>query len=272
MDVTEAILLLALGVAIGAYAAAVGTGGGFLFGPLLLIRYPEAAPAAITTASLCIVLVTSVSQSALAARERRIDMPLVFALTIVAIPAALLGAVGTTILPRTVFALGFAVLVAVIGVYVVLRPVAGIVPPTSARAWLRDRVDSDGNRFVYRIPVWRSVGPNVGAAFLAALAGIGGGPVGIPVMTRVMRIPHAIAVPSMHFLILFQSSAVIAFHVIASNYGDPMRDVPWLAAGVLVSAPAGRWLRRTLGEGVLMRALAAGLFVIAARTAWGALA
>jgi len=272
MDVTEAILLLALGVGIGAYAAAVGTGGGFLIGPLLLIRYPEAAPAAITTASLCIVLVTSVSQSALAARERRIDVPVVFAMAALAIPAALLGAFGTTVLPRSVFALGFAVLVSVIGVYVVWRPIAGIAPPTTARAWRRDRIDADGNHFIYRIPIWRSVGPNIGAAFLAALAGIGGGPVGIPVMTRVMRIPHAIAVPSMHFLIIFQSSVVIAFHVIAQNYGDPMLDVPWLAAGVLASAPAGRWLRRTLGEGVLMRALAVGLFVIAARTAWGALA
>ena len=74
----------------------------------------------------------------------------------------------------------------------------------------------------------------------------------------------------MHFLITFQSASVIAFHAWSGNFGDPLQDIPWLATGVLVAAPAGRWLRRKLGEGLLMRALAIGMFVIAARTAWGA--
>src|SRR5690606_1918116 len=126
------------------------------------------------------------------------------------------------------------------------------------------------NHFVYRIPLWESAAPAAGTSFLSSMAGIGGGPIGIPMMTRVMRIPHAIAVPSMHFLITFQSASVIALHLWAGNHGEPMRDVPWLALGVLAAAPAGRWLRRTLGEGILMRALALGLFVVAARTAWGA--
>jgi uncharacterized membrane protein YfcA len=31
-------------------------------------------------------------------------------------------------------------------------------------------------------------------AFLSTLAGIGGGPIGVTIMTRIMRIPHVIAV------------------------------------------------------------------------------
>lgn len=270
MDPLEALLLIVLGFGIGAYSAAVGAGGGFLVAPLLLIRYPDVPPVAVTAASLIVVFVTSASQASLALRERRIDIPLVSAMAVVAIPAGILGGFGTTWIPRQAFALGFALLIVGIAIYVLFRPVAGIASPTVARAWRRDRTDRDGNRFIYRVPIWGGALPTAAATFFSAMAGIGGGPIGIPMMTRLMRVPHALAVPSMHFLIVFQASSVIAFHAWSGNYGEPLRDVPWLAVGVLAAAPAGRWLRRTLGEGILMRALAVGLFVVAARTAWGA--
>lgn len=266
----EAVILVAVGFAIGAYAAAVGAGGGFLVAPLLLIRYPDAEPAMITTASLSVVLATSIGQSVLAARERRIDLPLVAMMALIAVPSGLFGAIGTSWLPRAVFALGFAVLITGIAVYVLVNPTAGIAPPFRGRVWERDRTDAEGNRYLYRIPVVRSVVPNILATALAAMAGIGGGPIGIPLMTRIMRIPHAVAVPSMHAIIAVQATFVVGFHVAMEHDGDPMRDVPWLAAGVILAAPPGRWLRRRMGEGPLMQALALGLFVVAARTAWGA--
>lgn len=270
MEVFEAVALLALGFGIGTYSAAVGAGGGFLVAPLLLIRYPDAEPAAVTAASLTVVLATSVSQVLLASRERRIDFPVVGAMAVVAIPAALFGAVGTTWLPRAVFALGFAVLITGIAAYVLLKPTAGIAAPYPGRVWERDRTDAEGDRYFYRIPIIRSIIPNILGAGLSAMAGIGGGPIGIPLMTRVMRIPHALAAPSMHTLIMVQSAAVVALHLALGNAGDPMSDVPWLAAGVIAAAAPGRWLRRRLGEGPLMQGLALGLFVVAARTAWGA--
>jgi uncharacterized protein len=266
-----AALLVALGFAIGAYAAAIGAGGGFLVAPLLLFRYPEASPAAITAASLTVVLATSIGQTIVTAREWRVDHPLALAMATVAVPAALLGGFSTTVLPRTAFALIFATLLIVIATYIVIRPVATIAVPASGWAWRRERTDRDGNRYLYRIPLLGSIAPNAGAAFFAALSGIGGGPLGVPVMTRVMHVPHALAVPTMHFLILVQTTAVLTYHFTAGNQGDPMRDVPWLAAGVLLAAPVGVWLRRRLGEGVLMRALAVGIFFIAVRTVIGEL-
>lgn len=266
-----AAFLIALGFVIGAYAAAVGAGGGFLVAPLLLFRYPEASPAAITAASLTVVLVTSIGQTLITAREQRVDHAVALTIALVAVPAAVLGGISTTMLPRTAFALIFAALLIVIAAYIVIRPVATIAVPTTRWAWRRERTDRDGNRYLYRIPLLGSIAPNAGAAFFAALSGIGGGPLGVPVMTRVMHIPHALAVPTMHFLILVQTTAVLMYHFTAGNHGDPMRDVPWLAAGVLLAAPAGVWLRRRLGEGMLMRALAAGIFFIAIRTVIGEL-
>lgn len=269
MGPAEALALIAIGIAIGTYATAIGAGGGFLIAPLLLFRYPGAEPVAITTASLTIVFVSAVSSTAVMARERLVDLPLVGAMLVIAIPAALLGGLVTDLVPRELFALGFAALLGGIGAYLVWRPVAGIVTP-ARRAWRRVLVDREGNRYSYRIPIVASVVPNVGAAFLGALAGIGGGVIGVPIMTRVMRVPHPIATTSMHALIVVQSVLVVGMHLALGHSGDPMRDVPWLALGGVIGSPAGRILRRRLGEGPLMRLLALGLFFIAVRTAWDA--
>ncbi|MBM3139811.1 MAG: sulfite exporter TauE/SafE family protein [Chloroflexi bacterium] len=269
MSAPEALALIAAGVAIGAYATAIGAGGGFLIAPLLLLRYPEAEPAFVTTGSLTVVTLTSAISSLVVHRERIVDRPIVFAMASVAIPAALFGAVGTSLLPRNVFAAGFAVFLLLLAAYLVWRPTAGVVR-SRGRSWRRVIVTRDGARYEYRVPIVQSILPNVGEAFLAALAGIGGGPIGVPLMTRIMRIPHAVAVPSIHLLIFMQSLSVVALHLALDHGGDPMRDVPFLGLGVVVANPLGHWLRRRLGEGFLMRALAIGLVAVAATTATAA--
>ncbi len=269
MGPVEALALVAIGFVIGTYATAIGAGGGFLIAPLLLIRYPGADPVAVTTASLSVVLVSAVSSSAVMARERLVDFPMVGVLLLIAIPSALAGGLVTDLVPREAFAIGFAVLLGGIGAYLVARPVAAVAE-TTRRAWRRVLVDREGTRYTYRIPLVASVVPNIATAFLGALAGIGGGPIGIPIMTRIMGVPHVIATTSMHALIVVQSAVVVGMHLWLGHAGDPMQDVPWLALGGVLGSPAGRIVRRRLGEGPLTRMLALGLFFIALRTAWDA--
>ena len=269
MSPQEIVALTVAGFVIGTYATAIGAGGGFLLAPLLLILYPDADPAAITTASLTVVLVSAASSTVVMAKERLVDIPMVLMIAAIAIPAAILGGLSTSVLPRQAFTLGFGVLVGAIGAYLIWRPVAAIAPP-ARNAWRRELEDGSGQRYLYRIPILPSILPNIAAAFIGALAGIGGGPIGVPIMTRIMRVPHPIATTSMQALIVLQSSVVVIMHVALSHQGAPMEAVPWLATGGVIAAPAGRALRRRLGEGPLTKALAFGLFFIAARTAWGA--
>ena len=86
----------------------------------------------------------------------------------------------------------------------------------------------------------------------------------MPVMTRVQKVPHESAVPSMHLLILIQSISVTGLHIVNEVNGSPLGDLPWLAAGVIISAPLAAKFRRISGEGKLMRALAIGLIAIGA--------
>ncbi len=265
MSPLEIMLWVVVGLTIGAYAGAIGAGGGFLITPVLLLRFADAPPAEITAASLVVVTATSISASLLSSREGRVDRRLAIAMMAVVVPAGLLGAATTAIVPRAPFALGFGALLAIIACYLILRPVPGIVTPVRG-AWRRALTDRDGNAYVYHVPVARSVVPNAGVGFISSLAGIGGGPIGVPMMTYIMRVPHAVAVPTMHFLIVLQSGTAVGLHLSLGHVGEPMSVVPWLALGVIGAAPIGRLLRRNTGEGRLMQALAVGLLFAAART------
>ena len=52
---TTAALLVVIGVAVGAFGTIVGSGGGFILTPVLLLLYPHDRPATITATSLTAV-------------------------------------------------------------------------------------------------------------------------------------------------------------------------------------------------------------------------
>ena len=59
-----AALLVVIGVAIGAFGTIVGSGGGFILTPVLLLLYPHDRPATITAISLTAVFFNAASGSA----------------------------------------------------------------------------------------------------------------------------------------------------------------------------------------------------------------
>ncbi len=262
----EWIVLLAIGFAVGSYAGSVGAGGGFLLAPVLLLRYPEAAPEEITTATLTAVAISNGVAAIYAWRIGRMDRPLAGLLVIAALPAALLGAAGTALLPREVFAFGFGLLLAGTGSYLVSRSGAHAADLLQS-GWRRELADPRGGVFDFRVPVWRSISVTSLVAGVSTLAGIGGGLLYAPLTTRVMRIPRTLAVPISQVLITGVATSGAALHLVARHAGEPMHDIPWLAAGVILSVPVARRLHDRLGEGLLERALAAGLILVGVRTA-----
>ena len=270
MSPFEVVALFAAGLVVGTYATMVGAGGGFLLAPILLQRYEEATPAAIAAATLAVVVLSSGVPAATAAWTRRVDGRVAALLVAIALPAGLVGATGTALLPRDAFALFFAALLFAAGLFLAARPAQRIVSPVR-RGWNRSFTDGAGDTFRYRVPIWRGAIATAASAMLSALAGIGGGLIYTPLTTRVMHIPHTLAVPIAQVVNTSMAVMVVTFHVAAGHAGDPMRDVPALAAGVVVAVPIGRRLGRRLGEGLLMRFLAAGLIIVSLRTALFAL-
>jgi uncharacterized membrane protein YfcA len=270
MDPIEALLLVLLGAAIGAYASAIGSGGGFIIAPLLLLRHETSTPAEITAASLTVVLILSSMSSALYWRAGRLDWRLALVLATAAIPGALLGGVLTSLLPRQAFGLGIAALLLAIGIRMIARPRVLIREPRPG-GWHREFLDGRGQLYLYRVPLGQALAGTTAASFVAALSGIGGGPFFMPLATRAMRLPHAVAVAVAQVVFVGLAGTAVILHLLAGHVGEPLRDVPWLGAGVLLGNPGGVWLNHKLGEGLLTRALAIGLLAIGIRTAWGAL-
>ena len=262
----EWIGLVAAGLAIRTYAGAVGAGGGFLLAPLLLLRHPGAQPEEITTATLAMVVIANGASTLYAGRRRRMDRPLAGLLAAAAIPAALLGAAATTLLPRDAFSLAVALLLLATGLYLVLRPVARIAAPFPG-GWRREVRDRSGARFTYRVPVWRSLAATAAAAGGSTLVGLGGGLLYLPLAARVMHVPHAVSVTLAQALITVTAAAGVALHLLAGNAGPPLEDTPAVAVGLVASLPLARRVQDRLGEGALTRALAAGLFAVGLRTA-----
>ena len=266
MDWVEFLALVGLGLAIGVYATAIGAGGGFLFTPVLLARHGEAEPAEIALASMCLVVALSGLATFRLARAGRIDYHAVGMAAAIAVPAGLLGAAGTAQLPREVFAAGFAVLLASLGLYLIWRP-AGNAGPVGQRGWRRMMQDSYGQLWLYWIPIRRSFAAIGVTAAVTALAGIGGGLLFGLLAVRVMRMPVWLAIPASHAIVVCIAVAVAVFHTATQQFGDPLEDVPPLMLGALLANPLGLRITERVGESSLARLLALGMFAVAARVA-----
>ena len=109
-DVVSALGLIVLGFGTGAYGTLIGAGGGFVLVPILLLLYPHDGPHLITSISLAVVFFNAASGSEAYARMGRVDYRSGLLFAIATIPGAVLGALTTSLLPRSLFDMTFGVL------------------------------------------------------------------------------------------------------------------------------------------------------------------
>ena len=67
------LLLVALGLVVGAFGTLIGAGGGFVLAPVLLLLYPRDLPETITSICLAVVFFNALSGSWVYGRMARID-------------------------------------------------------------------------------------------------------------------------------------------------------------------------------------------------------
>jgi uncharacterized membrane protein YfcA len=262
--------LLTIGFVVGVYATALGAGGAFLLTPILLIRYPDTPPEYVATAGLAIVAASSGVNTIQALRTGGLDARVLALLVTAVVPSSIAGAAMTQFIPRRAFALAFAALLLATAAFVV-APQPQRIATSAPRGWRRFVQDRRGDTYAYTFPPLRSALVAAGAGFLSSMAGIGGGPLYTPLEIRVMRMPVAIAVPTAHAVITALAFSGLSLHLAAGDVGEPLRDAPWLVAGMLAGNPLGRRLSRRLSNVLAVRLLAAGTILVAVRTAITAL-
>ncbi|WND33241.1 sulfite exporter TauE/SafE family protein [Streptomyces sp. BB1-1-1] len=237
---TPLVLALLAGAAAGLSLGALGAGGSILTVPALiyLLGY---TPAAATTASLVVVIVTSVT--ALVAHARagavRWRAGLLFAAAGL-LPAAVAGALSARV-PGTVLTLLFAALAALAGLHM-----------------LRRRAPRDSGT----VSGVRAAGAGAGLGAVTGFLGVGGGFLAVPALVTVLAVPMSAAVGTSLLAVMANALVALAARAYTAVHLDLTLLLPFLATAVL-GAWDGRRLAAKVSAATLRRVFGAVLLTVA---------
>jgi uncharacterized protein len=264
------LLLILLGVAVGAYGTVVGAGGGFVLVPVLLILYPDEDPATITSISLGVVFFNALSGSAAYARLRRIDYTSGLVFAAASLPSAIAGAFLVNAMPRDVFDVIFGLsllAVAAYTIWIVGRPIVMRVPLRGRGVISREMPGTEeGSTFRWSYNVIQGALFSAGIGLLSSLLGIGGGVFQVPLMITLLRFPIHVATATSQFVLLFMSGEASAVHLLNGDLmGENLVRTLLLSLGVIPGAQCGARLAQRFHGPMIARLLAAALIVVGGR-------
>jgi uncharacterized protein len=268
---TVAGLLVLLGIAVGAFGTIVGSGGGFILTPILLLLYPHDSPAAVTAISLTAVFFNAASGSAAYAYQRRIDYRSGLAFAGAALPGSVAGALVVGVVSRTLFDLLMGVVLIGLAAWLVFgerepgEPVAG-------RASSRVLTDRYGKTYRYEVPLRRGVLYSTVVGFASSFLGIGGGVIHVPLLVRTLGFPTHIATATSHFVLAIIAGSGAITHVAAGSFahGHGIRGAIALSVGVVGGAQVGARLSLRASGRLVEVLLAVALVALAARLLFAA--
>ncbi len=265
-DATTAVLLVLLGVAVGAFGTVVGAGGGFVLTPILLLLYPHDSPRTITAISLAAVFFNASSGSVAYLRQRRVDVQSGLVFAAATLPGAVGGALLVDAASRRVFEAIMAAMLAVLAAWLLAgsrwRP-----PPGRWLVHRRVLRDRDGLLYEYEVPLLRGALASLVVGFVSSFLGIGGGIIHVPLLVRALGFPTHVATATSHFVLAWMAGVGTATHALAGSFahGHGLRRAAVLSVGVVVGAQAGAHVSTRLRGPVIERLLALALAALAAR-------
>ena len=268
-----ALGLVALGFFASGYGVLIGSGGGFIVAPLLIILFGMDHNLAVGT-SLFTVALASISGSISYLYLKRVDLRSALLFSMAAIPGSLLGILGLKAVTEGPFEIIFGSFLSLLGLYVMFRPeykakpppsgaVRGIRMPARARAFgsrIRRIKTSDQGTFRYMYNEPGAVATNGLFGFLSSFFGMGGGPVRTPMLVYLFRFPVIIATATSVFTQAIYTSIGTVGHVIYGN----VDIVPALliGVGVVTGAQMGVYVSRFFQGGWILKLLALALLAI----------
>ncbi|MFE9176082.1 sulfite exporter TauE/SafE family protein [Streptomyces sp. NPDC007126] len=237
---TPLILALIAGAVAGVSLGALGAGGSILTVPALIYLLGF-TPAAATTASLVVVIVTSVT--ALVAHARagtvRWRAGLLFAAAGV-LPAAVAGALSARV-PEAVLTVLFAALAALAGLHMLRRR----TPPENGT-----------------VSGTRAAGAGAGLGAVTGFLGVGGGFLAVPALVTVLAVPMSAAVGTSLLVVSANALVALAGRAHSAVHLDLGLLLPFLATAVL-GAWDGRRLATKVSAATLRRVFGAVLLSVA---------
>ena len=267
MNLYHFLFLPVLGIFVGAAGTTLGIGGGFILVPALILLFPEAPAATVTSISLAVVFLNAVSGSAGYIREGRVDVRSGVLFAIAAVPAAVLGAFATAKVGRVTFDAAFGTLMIAGAVYLLWRN--RIIKLKRVRDdWpATNRVLLDKSDCIYRYNVNEPLGMGVSAAagVVSSFFGIGGGVIQLPVMVALMKIPPPIAAGTSMFVLIFTALTGVITHIVLGEFNAGWRRAGLIGFGAVIGAQIGVRLAKRVDSGMLVMVLSIAMVVLGVR-------
>lgn len=263
---TAFILLILIGTVSATFGSIVGLGGGIIIVPALIWIGPAllgrtiASSTAVGT-SLTVLIFTALASTRVYMKKRTVDFKSGWLIFAASGPAAVLGAMLTSLLPQTAFKLVFG------GFMLVMAVLMSVKSRLKSRAynWRIKRVhkEEDGTELVYGYSMLPILLIGAGVGLVSGLFGIGGGSLFVPLMVLLFAYPPHVATATSMFVIFLSSILGSATHMLEG-------EVDWFAAAALTP---GAWLGGRLGAAIasamsgnrLMWLLRLTLFALAVR-------
>jgi uncharacterized membrane protein YfcA len=242
MNFVEALLVLALGFAVGVPSSMVGLGGGVIIVPALITLFQIPAKNAIAI-SLVAILGTTVSSTIGYIRHKQVDYKLGLLYDILDVPGIVLGAYITTFLPENILAGICGTFILIITIILLrskrkTKSACEQIPGESGtREWMRNGIDHKGRAVTYALnnPLLALASSFVGG-IITGLAGLGGGITDVSSMI-LLGIPTHIAVATSEFAMAITNGVGVVTHGLLNNllleYAIP------LTIGTVIGAQIG---------------------------------
>lgn len=263
-DFATVLWLAPLGVILGAVGTIIGSGGGFLLAPLLLVAYPQESPEIIAGISLAVVCLNAASGSLAYARMRRIDYRLALILIVATLPGSILGALSTATFSRQSFDVTFGGIMLVLA-YHLLHRRSESHPEISGDAALTALKPPEDQDWPHRRRLRLAAMLSVLIGYFSTLLGIGGGIVHVPLIVRVLRRPVHIATATSHLVLATTALAGTLAHIFAGNLEHGWRRIAVLGVGVVLGAQIGALLSARLRAHWILTGLALAIAVVGVR-------
>ncbi|MCL0028548.1 sulfite exporter TauE/SafE family protein [Dehalococcoidia bacterium] len=266
--------LILMGSFTGACGVMIGSGGGFILGPMLLIN-TDMEPSVVAGTVLAAGAVNSISGSYAYHRMRLIDFRSGLLFAVVAIPGSVIGAFGIEHISSELFRFLFGLLLLVLASQIIIKPRQhnrDYIPihgrQSSASRGVRHIRTKDGDEHRYEFNEIYASSFNFGLGFISSFFGTGGGFIRTPVLVLYFRFPVQVAAATSIFALSIYTTVGAAVHA-ALGHVQWFPDFVFMGVGLLVGGQFGAWSTGYLKKVWLMRALGVMLVVIGIRLALG---
>ncbi|MFU8803345.1 MAG: sulfite exporter TauE/SafE family protein [Bradymonadaceae bacterium] len=264
MDDVSTLGIFFMSMAAGGLGSMCGLGGGIFLVPLFSVLLGVPLKIAIAASAVSVV-VNSLTGAGIYLRQKMVNVRLTLALQITTAIGALIGGLLVVFAPERVLQFVFAVILYVM-IFIMLRPTPIIEADdgsTDPYGFRGTYFDPSLSETVSYFPVRIRLGMFLSgiAGFISGMLGVGGGPIKVPLMNGVMRLPVKAAVASSTYMVGMTAS-VSALIYYSSGLVDTRVAVP-AVMGILLGAQVGSRLGTRAPAMLIRRVLIVILIVLA---------